>query len=82
MFRELRLIGGIGAKTAHNIRWRYTRNALENQIMTFVTSVVEKKESKIVQLKGLNGFVTSLLEYVWYIVKENGIKKGFYSLLK
>jgi hypothetical protein len=48
MFKELRLTGGTGAKTAHNIHLRFTRNALENQLMTFVTSVVEKKKSKIV----------------------------------
>jgi hypothetical protein len=47
MFKELHLTGGIGAKTAHNTHLKSIRNALENQFMTFVTSVKEKKESKI-----------------------------------
>jgi hypothetical protein len=47
MFKELHLTDGIGAKFAHNIHLKSIRNALENQLMTFVTSVKEKKESKI-----------------------------------
>jgi len=45
MFKELHLIGGIGAKTAHYIQWKSIRNALEDQNMTFVTSVKGKKTS-------------------------------------
>ena len=39
MFKELRLTGGIGAKTVHNIHLKSIRNASENQLMIFVTSV-------------------------------------------
>ena len=46
MFKVLRLTGGIGAKTAQCIRLKSTKDALENQPMTFVTNVKEKKTRK------------------------------------
>jgi hypothetical protein len=47
MFKGLHLTGGIGAKTAHNIRSKSIRNALENRFMICVMSAKEEKESKI-----------------------------------
>jgi hypothetical protein len=38
MFRELRLIGGIGARIVHNIPVISTRNALEDLTRTSVIS--------------------------------------------
>jgi len=38
MFRELRLIGGIGARIVHNIPVMSTRNALEDLTRISVTS--------------------------------------------
>jgi len=38
MFRELRLTGGIGARIARNILFASTKDALEDQAMTSVTS--------------------------------------------
>ena len=65
MFKGLHLTGGIGVKTALNIHLKSIGNALENQFMTFVTSVKEKKESKIVQHRELTIQLRSLgsLEY-------------------
>ena len=51
MFKGLRLTGGIGAKTAHCILWKYTKGALENQLLTFAMSANEKKAEKSAKYK-------------------------------
>jgi len=48
MLKEFRLTGGTGARIAHNTPVTSTKDALEDQIMTFVTSANQKKTSKIV----------------------------------
>jgi hypothetical protein len=53
MLKELRLTGGIGARIARNILYASTKDALEDQIMTFVTSANQKKTSKIAKHREL-----------------------------
>jgi hypothetical protein len=54
-FKEPRLIGGIGAKTAQNIHWKSTKDAQQDPNMTFVTSVKQRKTKKNAECRGLTG---------------------------
>jgi hypothetical protein len=47
--KELHLIGGIGARTAHSILCRFTKDATKDQMPTFVTSAKQKKTKGVAQ---------------------------------
>jgi hypothetical protein len=47
--KELRLIGGIGAGIAHSILCRFTKDAMKDQIPTFVTSAKQEKTKGVAQ---------------------------------
>jgi len=54
MLKGLRLIGGTGAKTAHNIHWKSTKDAQEDLNMTSATSVKQRKPTRIAEFEGLD----------------------------
>jgi hypothetical protein len=47
MSREANLTDGIGARTARNIHWSSSKNALTDRNLTSVTSAKQKKTAKI-----------------------------------
>jgi hypothetical protein len=49
MLREPNLTDGTGARTAHNIPFTSTKDALVDRILTSVTSAKQKKTIKIAQ---------------------------------
>jgi hypothetical protein len=51
MLRAPNLTGGIGAKTAHNIRWLSKKAAPIDRFLTSVTSAQQKKTKKTAQHK-------------------------------
>jgi hypothetical protein len=51
MLREPNLTDGIGARTARNIHYTSTKDALTDRILTSVTSAKKKNKTKIAQPK-------------------------------
>ncbi len=49
MLRDSHLTDGIGARTAHSILCRFTKDATRDQTATYVTSAKEKKTDKNAQ---------------------------------
>ncbi len=62
MFKELHLIGGIGAKTVHNIPWVLIKDTPRDQSMTSVISAKNWKKNKFVLVANQSGYF-SLLNY-------------------
>jgi hypothetical protein len=62
MLREAKLTSGIGARTAHNIQWLSTKDAMIDRILTSALNAKQRKTTKIVQHKDLT---TTLCLGVW-----------------
>jgi recombinational DNA repair protein RecR len=55
MFKELHLIGGIGAKTAHNIHWKFTKDVQQDPNMISAISAKQRKTEKSAKCRELTG---------------------------